>query len=136
MLRTGSPCLRSKRRSRLVTMPTSLPSSTTGTPEMLLARVSRSTSPIEVCGPTVIGLRITPASNFLTWRTWAACCSTVRFLWMMPMPPCWAMVMASRASVTVSIAADTIGMLRRRVRVSRVEVSTSRGSTWEWAGTR
>ena len=36
------------------------------------------------------------------------------FLWMMPMPPLWAMVMARRASVTVSIAAETIGMFRRR----------------------
>ena len=31
--------------SRLVTMPTSVPPSTTGTPEMLRARVRRSTSP-------------------------------------------------------------------------------------------
>ncbi len=82
---------------------------------MLCAWVSRSTSRIEVSGLTVIGLRITPASNFLTSRTSAACCSAVMFLWMMPMPPFCAMVMARRASVTVSIAADTIGMFRRRL---------------------
>ena len=43
------------------------------------------------------------------------------FLWMMPMPPSCAMVIASRASVTVSIAADTNGMLSRMPRVRRVD---------------
>ena len=33
------------------------------------------------------------------------------FLWMMPMPPSCAMAIARRASVTVSMAADTSGML-------------------------
>ena len=37
------------------------------------------------------------------------------------MPPSWAMAMARRASVTVSIAAETIGRFRRMPRVSRVE---------------
>ena len=37
------------------------------------------------------------------------------FLWMMPMPPSWAMAMARRASVTVSIAAERIGRFRREV---------------------
>jgi hypothetical protein len=37
------------------------------------------------------------------------------------------MVMASRASVTVSMAAEMIGMLRRMRRVSAVDKSTSRG---------
>src|SRR5690606_15669836 len=45
------------------------------------------------------------------------------------------MAMAMRASVTVSMAADTRGMLSRILRVSRVETSTSRGSTCECAGT-
>jgi len=137
MFLTGSSGFFSKRRSRLVTMPTSLlPSSTTGTPEMLCERVMCMTSPIEVCGSTVIGSRITPASNFLTSRTSAAWRSTVMFLWMMPMPPDCAIVIARRASVTVSMAEDISGMLRRIARVRRVEVSTSRGSTEEWAGTR
>src|SRR5690625_632601 len=44
--------------------------------------------------------------------------------------------MASRASVTVSIAADTRGMLRRIPRVSCVDKSTSRGKTEDSAGIR
>ncbi len=51
-----------------------------------------------------------------------------RFLWMTPMPPSWAMAMAVRASVTVSMAALTRGMCRRRLRVSWAPTSTSRGS--------
>ena len=39
-----------------------------------------------------------------------------RFLWMMAMPPSWAMAMAMRDSETVSMAADTSGMLRRMCR--------------------
>ena len=73
MLRTGSSSFFSKRMSRLVTMPTSWPPSTTGTPEMLRARVSLITSPMVVSGPTVNGSRITPASKFLTLATSAAC---------------------------------------------------------------
>ena len=53
---------------------------------------------------------------------------------MTPMPPAWAMAMASRPSVTVSIADETIGRLRRIVRVSRVAMSTSPGSTSGMAG--
>ena len=51
------------------------------------------------------------------------------FLWMMPMPPSWARAMASSLSVTVSIGEETIGMLRRMLRVSWVRTSTSRGTT-------
>ena len=115
MWRTGSSSSVSKRMSRWVTMPASWPSlPTTGTPEMLCAWVRASTSRMVVSGPTVIGSRMTPASNFLTLATSAACCSRLRFLWMMPMPPSWAMAMARRASVTVSMAADRIGSLSFR----------------------
>src|SRR3984957_2788043 len=58
------------------------------------------------------------------------------FLWMMPMPPSWAIVMARRASVTVSMAADSTGNPSLMLRVRVVERSTSRGSTVECAGTR
>ena len=79
--RTGASKRVSKRRSRLVTMPTSLPLlSTTGTPEMRRERVSASTSPMLMSGVTVIGSRMTPLSNFLTWRTCAACSSAGMFL--------------------------------------------------------
>src|SRR5229473_1209256 len=57
------------------------------------------------------------------------------FLWMMPMPPSCAMVIARRASVTVSIAAETTGRLTLISRVNRLASETSRGSTSEYAGT-
>ncbi len=54
---------------------------------------------------------------------------------MTPMPPCWAIAMASRLSVTVSIAALRIGTLRRIRRVSRDPMSTWLGSTCDCRGT-
>ena len=54
---------------------------------------------------------------------------------MIPRPPSRASAIASRASVTVSIAAETIGMLSSIERVSRVRVETSFGSTRDSAGT-
>ena len=54
---------------------------------------------------------------------------------MMPMPPSCAIAMASPDSVTVSIAALTIGTFRRMLRVKRVEMSTWWGSTSECWGT-
>ncbi len=50
------------------------------------------------------------------------------------MPPAWARAMASRLSVTVSIAAETMGILRLISRVRRVEVSTCVGITSERPG--
>ena len=61
-----------------------------------------------------------------TWRAWS---SMDRLRWMMPMPPWRAMAMASGASVTVSIAAETMGMFKRMLRVSRVPGSASAGIT-------
>ena len=54
---------------------------------------------------TVIGSTIIPDSDFLTFCTSMACSSMDMFLWIMPMPPSRAMVMAVRCSVTVSMAA-------------------------------
>ena len=51
------------------------------------------------------------------------------------MPPSRASAIAIRASVTVSIAAETIGSSSAIVRVSRVAVETSFGSTADSAGT-
>src|SRR6266487_391171 len=51
------------------------------------------------------------------------------------MPPSRARAIASRPSVTVSIAALTIGTLSIILRVKRVCVETSRGRTEEAAGT-
>jgi hypothetical protein len=112
-------------------MPTRSSPSTTGTPEMWCARVSASTSPMLMSGRAVIGFLMTPASNFLTRSTSAAWRSVGMFLWMMPMPPCSASVMARRDSVTVSMAADSSGMRSRMPRVTCVPRSTSRGRTSE-----
>ncbi len=69
---TGASSLVSNRRSRWVTMPTTLVPSTTGTPEMFLARVSSSTWRMVMSGFTVIGSLMTPLSNFFTRSTWRA----------------------------------------------------------------
>src|SRR4051794_24891258 len=50
------------------------------------------------------------------------------------MPPACAMAIASRASVTVSIAEEMIGILSEIERVSRVLISTLLGMTSEWPG--
>ena len=128
---TGASSFTSKRRSRCVTMPTTLAPCTTGTPEMPLDLVSSMTWRMVISGATVIGSRITPLSNFLTRATSAAWPSMVIDLCTMPMPPSWAMVMARRASVTVSMAADTSGRLSLMALVRRVPRSTSRGSISE-----
>src|SRR6516162_4450076 len=86
-------------------------------------------------GESVIGSTIMPLSDLLTRSTSDACSSIDRFLWMTPMPPCCAMAMASRDSVTVSIAALTSGTDRRMWRVSRVDTSTWVGVTSECRGT-
>ena len=71
-----------KRTSRLVRMPTSLPGtclwplpppSTTGMPEMLFSFISASASASVASGWMVSGFTTMPDSNFLTWRTCAAC---------------------------------------------------------------
>ena len=53
---------------------------------------------------------------------------------MIPMPPSRASAIASRASVTVSIAADTSGISSVMLRVIRVAVDTSLGRTRDSAG--
>jgi hypothetical protein len=122
----------SKRRSRLVKMPTSNPvSSTTGIPPILFSRMSWKASPTRALLCMVIGSMIMPLSALFTRRTCSACAAMVMFLWMIPMPPSRAMAMAIRYSVTVSIAAEMSGTLMRRFRVSLLEMSTSRGRTSE-----
>ena len=121
-----------KRTSRLVRMPTSRPScSTTGMPLIRHCAISARASASVCSGRMVTGLTTMPDSNFFTERTCATCSSTVRFLWITPMPPCWAMAIAIGPSLTVSIAAASSGMLSGMVRVSRVRVSVRAGSTCE-----
>ncbi len=129
----------SKRRSRLVRMPTRrpslLPSSVIGTPEMRYLRINWCASAIECVGDSVIGLTIIPLSERLTRSTSLAWSSIGRFLWTMPMPPCCAIAMARPDSVTVSMAALASGTFRRMLRVKRDEMSTWLGSTSERRGT-
>ena len=84
----------------------------------------------------VTGSLIIPFSERFTLRTSAACASMLMFLWTTPMPPSLARAMAMGASVTVSIAADTIGMLRVMFREKRLLRSTSFGRTSEYDGMR
>ncbi len=53
---------------------------------------------------------------------------------MTPMPPAWAMAMASRASVTVSMAEDRMGILTEIDRVTREATWTSFGKTSDGPG--
>jgi hypothetical protein len=87
MLRTGWSSLVSKRRSRLVTMPTTSWPSSTGTPEILCRWVSASTSRTDMFGGTVIGSFRMPDSKRLTLATSAACALGLRFLCTIPIPP-------------------------------------------------
>ena len=82
----------------------------------------------------VTGLTTMPDSNFLTWRTCSACSAGDRLRWMTPMPPAWAMAMASRDSVTVSIAADRIGSRGSMSPAMRVRTSVSPGMHLGMAG--
>ena len=115
-------------------MPTSFPFWTTGMPLMECSRMSATARWMGASGSMVTGSATTADSYFFTFTTSAACASTVRFLWTNPSPPAAAMAIAMRASVTVSIAADTMGMLRVMLRVRRVDVSTDFGSTSDSAG--
>ena len=103
---------------------------------MRCLRVISRTSRTDIAGVTVMGSFTTPLSKRLTFATSSACASGVMFLWTMPMPPSWARAMASRDSVTVSMAADSSGRFSWIDRVRWVVRLTSRGRTVEWAGTR
>ena len=59
----------------------------------------------------------------------------VMFLWMIPNPPSRAIAIAMRASVTVSMAAESRGMFSFSVGVNSTVVSTFRGSVLLMAGT-
>ena len=84
---TFSESSSTKRMSRLVIMPTSLPSSITGRPENPCFPFRFRKSPMEVSGVVVTGSMTIPASNLLTLLTCSACCSASIFLWITPIPP-------------------------------------------------
>ena len=84
----------------------------------------------------MIGSTIIPLWERLTILTISTCFSIVMLRWRIPIPPSRARAMARLASVTVSIAALTMGMLRGMLRVSLVCTLASLGSTVDLAGTR
>ena len=133
---TVSARLLAKRTSRLVRMPASrpLPRSTTGMPEIWWCCIRSSASASVWSGWMVTGFTTMPDSNFLTLRTSTAWRRMSRFLWITPMPPAWAIAIASRPSVTVSIAEDKSGMPSSIERVNRVLVSAWLGRTADSAG--
>ena len=97
--------------------------------------ISASASATGASGATVTGSTIIPDSERLTLSTSAAWAAIVMFLWMKPIPPSWASAIARWASVTVSMAAETIGILSVISFVSRVVTSTCDGSTSDRCGT-
>ena len=100
----------SKRRSRLVMIPTNFLPLTIGTPEMPNFSITARTSWTLRSGSMVTGSTIIPLSDFLTFSTSVACRAILIFLWMIPTPPWRAMLMAVWYSVTVSMAALTMGI--------------------------
>ncbi len=111
-------------KSLLVMMPTSFLPSVIGTPEIRNFPISSSAS-FSVCsGDKEKGSVMTPFSERFTLSTSSACSLIDIFLWMMPMPPCLAMAIAIRCSVTVSMPALIIGMLSLIFLVSHVLKST------------
>ncbi len=91
-------------------------------------------SAMEASGETVTGSEIIPDSDRFTLSTSAAWSAMERLRWMTPMPPSRAMATARRASVTVSMAAETRGTARVTWRVRRVAVEASEGMISEAAG--
>ena len=119
----------------MVKIPTNfLFESTIGIPPILFSFISRKASPIVASTNNVIGSSINPLSLLFTLRTCAACCSILMFLCKIPRPPSRANAIAREASVTVSIAADNIGIFSVIFFVSCVLILTSRGSTSLYAG--
>ena len=90
---------------------------------MWYVAISSSASETSAPAGSVTGSTIIPDSERLTLSTSATCASIERLRWTIPIPPSRASAIARRASVTVSIAAETIGisivMLARQPRCGR-----------------
>ena len=124
------------RMSRLVRMPTRRPSgSVIGIPEKRNRFISSSASCSLAVGGSVTGSEIIPLWLRLTFCTSAAWSAIDRLRWITPMPPWRAMAIAMRASVTLSIAADTSGTASSMPAANVAEVSTESGSVSEYPGT-
>ena len=111
-------------RSRLVMIPTSFFPSVIGTPEIRNFAINASASASVCSGVSEKGSVMTPFSERFTLSTSSACASIDIFLWIIPIPPCLAMAIAMRCSVTVSIPALIKGMFSLIVFVRYVVKST------------
>ena len=121
-----------KRMSRLVRMPTSRPStSVIGTPENLKRFISSSAWNSSAVFGSVTGSEIIPLWLRLTFCTSAAWSAIGMLRWITPMPPLRAMAIAIRASVTLSIAAETSGTASTMSAANVADVSTASGSVSE-----
>ena len=122
----------SNRKSRFVAIPLRIPfSSTTGIPPIPNSFMACLASPTVAVNGNVTGSIIIPASARFTFLTLAACCSIVMFLCKTPIPPSCAIAIAIELSVTVSIAAETIGTFKVMFLENFDWVLTSRGKTSE-----
>lgn len=89
---------------------------------------SWSASPSVASGWTVIGSVTMPDSERLTRSTWLAWSAMERLRCSTPTPPWRAIAMAMRASVTLSMAAESSGTFTRTLREMREEVSICSGA--------
>src|SRR5207253_1462808 len=112
-------------RSRLVRIPVSREPRVTGKPEILYLFMISSACRSVMSGEIVTGSTIMPLSERFTRSTSSPWRSIGMLRCTMPMPPCLAMAMASRDSVTVSMAAEASGMFTGSLRAKFVVVSTS-----------
>src|SRR5713226_10197258 len=124
----------SNRRSRLVRIPVSREPRVTGRPEILYLFMISSACRSVMSGEIVTGSTIMPLSERFTRSTSSPCRSMGMLRCIIPMPPCRAMAMARRDSVTVSMAAEASGMFIGSLRAKFVVVSTSVGSTDDLPG--
>ena len=122
-------------KSRFVIIPTSFVPSVIGTPEIRYFAIKSSASWMVCSGDNENGSVITPFSERFTLSTSSACSSIDMFLCIIPIPPCLAIAIAMRCSVTVSMLALISGIFNWILFVNRVRVSTSFAITSENAGT-
>lgn len=125
----------SKAMSRLVTMPRSfLLPSVTGTPLMRNLAHRASASARVASGWMVMGSVTMPDSERFTRSTWFAWSSMDRLRCRTPTPPWRAIAIAMRDSVTLSMAADSSGMLTRTFLETCEAVSISSGAMSDGPG--
>ncbi|OQA07627.1 MAG: hypothetical protein BWY65_01813 [Firmicutes bacterium ADurb.Bin373] len=125
---------RSKRRSRLVRIPTSFPFTVIGTPDIRYLSINTRASLTRLSGERKIGSDMMPCSERLTRSTSSDWRSIGIFLWITPIPPSRAIAIAILDSVTVSMPALISGIFSFSPLARFVTVSTSLGRTSAAAG--